>query len=68
MREGAGKGTPDTYVIHVGWTSHRPLAPDEHWSAVEVDAATAEEAEITAHGMVHARPECQMVTSILHAI
>lgn len=52
-----------TYTVDVGWTSVRPVRPDQHTSRVTVLANTGTEAELLALSMVAARPSCVMPTS-----
>ena len=59
-----------TVTVLVGWTSHRPVRPDEHVSAVTVAvpftstlAAAELEASLIAVAMVICRPPCEMPTS-----
>lgn len=60
-----------TAVVTVGWTSSRPVRPDEHTSRVVVAADTETDATLTAAQIVSARrgggasgvPGCVMPTS-----
>lgn len=52
-----------TTTVRVGWTSQRPLKPDEHVSTVVVTAEDVINANLVACQMVACRPECEMVTS-----
>lgn len=51
------------FTVDVGWTSSRPVVPDEHFSRVNVLAYSRTEAELIALQMVACRPQCQMPTS-----
>lgn len=57
------------FTVDVGWTNHRPVRPDEHFSRVTVMADTGAQAELLALSMVSARagtpgiPPCEMPTS-----
>lgn len=51
------------FTVDVGWTSTRPVRPDQHTSRIHLDAATAHDAELTALQIVAARPSCVMPTS-----
>lgn len=53
---------PVTCRVAVGWSSHRPIRPDEHTSLVVVEAATKSDCERVAAQMVGCRPQCKMVT------
>lgn len=55
-------------MVHVGWTSVRPIQPDQHWSGVIATADTATDARLAAAQIVACRPECVMVTSTLIAL
>lgn len=54
--------TEGSYTVEVGWTSTRPVRPDQHVSRVTVWAVNAAEAELLALAMVAARPSCVMPT------
>jgi hypothetical protein len=54
-----------TFTVDVGWTSTRPVRPDQHTSRVTVAADTGHQAELLALSMVAARPECVMPTSVV---
>jgi hypothetical protein len=71
---------PDrAFTVEVGWTSSRPIRPDEHFSRVRVVADSDVEAVLTALHMVGTagnpdgadwrfvggRPVCVMTTSAL---
>lgn len=49
--------------VAVGWTSERPVRPDQHLSGVVVTADTLLDCTLIAAQMVACRPECEMVTS-----
>ncbi len=51
------------YRVDVGWTSSRPVIPDEHVRRVSVDARNAVEAKLIAAQMVSCDPRCEMPTS-----
>jgi hypothetical protein len=60
------------WTVEVGFTSTRPVRPDEHWTRVRVVAADAVDAQLVAAQMVaaigHAHPwapHAEMVTSTL---
>lgn len=48
--------------MDVGWTSVRPIVPDQHWSRVVVDAETELAGELLALQIVASRPGCEMPT------
>ena len=61
-----------TWTVEVGYTSSRPVRPDEHWTRVTVAAADHMEAVTVAAQMVGTqvgawmdRPHVEMVTSTL---
>ncbi len=54
---------PGVWTIQVGWTSTRPVRPDEHTAWVHVWASTETEAQLVAAQMVACRPGCEMPTS-----
>lgn len=51
------------FTVDVGWTSVRPVRPDQHTSRVQVVADSGEDAELIAIHMVAARTTCVMPTS-----
>jgi hypothetical protein len=58
------------WVVLVGYTSHRPVVPDEHWTQCLIEAANAMDARTLAAQMVGTqvgewmgRPHPEMVTS-----
>lgn len=62
--------TGAVWTVRVGYTSHRPLRPDEHLTHVVVDAGSEAEARELAAQMVGTqvgpwmdRPHPEMVTS-----
>lgn len=56
---------PDiTATIVVGWSSHRPIRPDEHSSTVVVTGSTQIDCELAAAQIVATRRQCEMVTRI----
>ena len=64
----AGDPLPEvavTYAIDVGWTSSRPVIPDEHVRRVVVSSTdgTGREATLVAAQMVACDPRCEMPTS-----
>jgi hypothetical protein len=54
-----------TVSVAVGWTSSRPVVPDEHTTYVVVSAATETDAVLAAAQMVASDPRCVMPTSTL---
>lgn len=52
-------------LVHVlvGWTSSRPVIPDEHTHLIVVDCPTETAATLLAAQWVAHRPGCQMPTS-----
>lgn len=50
-------------TVVVGWTSSRPVIPDEHFSTVVLTAPSEHEAELLATQLVASRPCCEMPTS-----
>lgn len=60
---------PLTFTMRVGWTSQRPVVPDQHVSHVVVMADTANDAHLLAAYMLLGRRHpitgapCVMVTS-----
>jgi hypothetical protein len=51
------------FTVDVGWTSQRPIRPEQHTSRIVVMAEDGHDAELTALLMVAARPSCVMPTS-----
>jgi hypothetical protein len=57
------------FTVRVGWTSSRPIRPDEHVSWLRLTAESEAEAVIAAAQQVQStgatmtRPRCVMVTS-----
>lgn len=57
------------FIVRVGWTSHRPVRPDEHVSWLRLSAQSEAEAVVAAAqqvqgtGATMTRPRCVMVTS-----
>lgn len=49
--------------VVVGWTSSRPVIPDEHLSLIVQDAVDEQDASLMAAQWVASRPRCQMPTS-----
>ena len=56
-------GPQFTFAVDVGFTTSRPVKPDEHMSRVHVAADTENEAHLTALQMVASRPGVEMPTS-----
>lgn len=52
-----------TATVTVGWTSHRPIRPDEHLSSVTTTGDSDTECTLAAAQIVACRPSCEMVTS-----
>ncbi|MEO6156399.1 MAG: hypothetical protein ABIQ39_02080 [Ilumatobacteraceae bacterium] len=51
------------YTIEVGWTSTRPIRPDEHRSTFVIMAESGHAAELCALQWAASRPTCEMPTS-----
>jgi hypothetical protein len=51
------------YLVDVGFTTSRPVKPDEHMSRVQVLAGSDHDAHLTALHMVSGRPGVVMPTS-----
>jgi hypothetical protein len=58
----------EPFTVHVGWSSVRPIIPDQHWSSVDVAADNAMQAEIIAAQIVSCRPSCEMVTRLITVV
>lgn len=52
-----------TWTVRVGWTSVRPVRPDQHFSRIVIAADDATSASCAAAQWVASRPECVMPTS-----
>ena len=52
-----------TATFYVGWTSTRPIRPDEHVSSVTTVGRDLNECSLVAAQIAACRPECEMVTS-----
>lgn len=51
------------YIVQVGWTSRRPVRPDEYVSRVVIMEDSDHNAHLTAAYMVANRTGCVMITS-----
>lgn len=51
------------YLVDVGWTSVRPVRPDQHVHSVRLWAENDNAAHLAAAQWLASRPSCQMVTS-----
>lgn len=53
----------DVFTVQVGFTSTRPVQPDQHTAWVQVAADTEQQAHLAAAQMVAGWPHAEMVTS-----